>query len=90
MWVIVAGIAVFFVGVILMILGQIWALAVIGLGFVGLAYGVARMYRASGYRSEEVLFNGFGNGRQQSEVVKDPLPGSGEQPANIWEQVENQ
>ena len=89
MTMIVCGIALFFVIVILMILGHLWALAVMGLGFVGLVYGVARMYRASGYRSEAVLFNGFGDGRQQSEVVMDPLPGGGEQPANIWAQVEN-
>ena len=87
---IILGIVGIFAGVIVMILGHMWALAVMGLGFVSMVVGSVRMLRVGGYSPEGVFFNGLGGqGRQQSEAVKQEVPGSGEQPANIWEMVED-
>lgn len=59
--------------VILMILGQMWALVLFLVGFGLMVARWARMFRGAGYRAEVGTLNGLnGQGRQQSEVSRDP------------------
>lgn len=69
----ILGLIALFLGVILMILGQMWALVLFLMGFALMAAHFATMFRGAGYRAEGAFFNGLnGQGRQQSEVGKDP------------------
>lgn len=69
----VLGIICLFAGVVLMILGQLWALVLFLMGFGLMAAHWAKMFQGAGYRAEGAFYNGpDGHGRQQSEVSKDP------------------
>ncbi len=84
----IGGLAAFFAGVVLMILGQMWGLAVLFLGICLIAANFAMMMRTGGYRAEGTFFNGLaGQGRQQSEVAKADQPVVGEQNAQIWDEL---
>lgn len=69
----VLGIISLLAAVVLMILGQMWALVLFLVGFGLMVAHWARMFRGAGYQAEVGTFNGVnGQGRQQSEVYKDP------------------
>ncbi len=83
----IAGILCFLGGVVLMILGKMWGLLVILLGFALMAAYSALMFRAGGYSPDMVMFNGFGKGRQQSEANK--MEYHPENPdSSIWDKLE--
>ena len=67
----VLGILSLVAGVVLMILGQMWALLLLLLGFGLIVAHWAKLFKGAGYRAEGAFFNGLqGQGRQQSEVSK--------------------
>ena len=68
----ILGILVLLAAVVLMILGQMWALVLFLVGFGLLAWASATMFKGAGYETEGMTFdNGLhGQGRQQSEVSK--------------------
>ena len=66
------GLLVSFAGVILMILGKLWAVLLFLLGFGLIVAHWAKMYKGAGYEADVNAGNGlYGQGRQQSEVYKD-------------------
>ena len=76
-------------GIILLITGGMWGLVFLlgGLGVMILNYST--MMRGRGMEPNQGTVNGFnGQGKQQSEAVEASQPVIGEQPADIWEQVE--
>ena len=83
----ITGIACFIGGAVLMIKGMMWGLFVLLLGFAGIVFYGAMMMRVGGYDPMNVLFNGWGKGRQQSETEKlDYQPDTPD--ANVWDQME--
>ena len=75
-------------GIVALILGSGWGVAVLLAGFAVLAVGIVRLLRIGGYRNEGAFFNGLGGqGRQQSEVSKEPESGA-QQQGNVWDQME--
>ena len=68
----ILGIISLLAAVVLMILGQMWALVLFLVGFALLAWEAAKMFKGAGYETEGMTFeNGVnGKGRQQSEVSK--------------------
>ena len=67
------GIIASFAGVILMILGKLWAVLLFLAGFVLIVAHWAKMYKGAGYEADVNVGNGlYGQGRQQSEANKDP------------------
>ena len=86
----ISEIVLLLAGIVLMILGKIGlGIAAFLVGFGLIAFFAATMLRTGGYRAEGAFFNGLGGqGRQQSEVSKAPKAGSGEQPANIWDMMD--
>ena len=84
------GVAGIFGGIVVMILGSVPVGVVLLLaGVVVFVIGTAKMLRAQGYQGEGAYEEGlYGQGRQQSELVKVDQPVMGEQPANIWDKVE--
>ena len=85
----IGGVLGIFGGIVVMILGSLPVGVIVLLaGIVTFVIGTAKMLRAYGYRGEGAFWNGWGQGRQQSELVENPQPGSGEQPVNIWDKVE--
>ena len=81
----IAGVGLFLTGVIMVILKAMIGILVLLVGFALIAVFAASMFRTGGYRAEGAFFNGFGQGRQQSEVSKRSDPSQGEQNAGIWE-----
>ena len=78
--------------VILMILGKLWAVLLFLAGFCLIVAHWARMFKGAGYQGDVAPGNGlYGQGRQQSEAVKDTTrPQSYEdRPSDIWDQVKN-
>ena len=66
------GLLVSFAGVILMILGKIWAVVLFLAGFCLIVAHWARLYKGAGYEADVNPGNGlYGQGRQQSEARKD-------------------
>ena len=85
---IVFGILGLLAGLVLMILGKMIALLLFLTGFAALAAYVALMMRTGEYRAEGTFFNGLmGQGRQQSEVSKDPDAWKGTQNGSIWDRM---
>ena len=84
------GVVGIFGGIVTMILSSVPVGVVLLLaGVVVFVIGTAKMLRAQGYRGESAYGKGlYGQGRQQSELVKVDQPVMGEQPANIWDKVE--
>lgn len=67
------GVIASFSGVILMILGKLWAVALFLAGFVLIVAHWAKLYKGAGYEADVNAGNGlYGQGRQQSEANKDP------------------
>ena len=68
----ILGVLTLLAAVVLMILGQMWALVLFLVGFALLAWEAANMFKGAGYETEGMTFdNGvYGQGRQQSEVSK--------------------
>ncbi len=85
----IAGFVLFAAGIVLMILSKVGlGIAAFLVGFGLIAFGSAKMMRTGGYQDNIPFFNGLkGQGRQQSEVTKVKQNNSGEQPANIWDQM---
>ena len=78
------------VGLVLILSGKLLGTLVLVAGMGVIFFGYSKMMRGSGNNPDQGLFNGIaGQGKQQSEVVKESQPVIGEQPANIWDQVEN-
>ena len=77
-------------GLFLLIGGKLWG-ALVLLAGVGVSFFVyAKLMRGSGFDPDQATINGIaGQGKQQSDAVKENLPVIGEQPANIWDQLEN-
>lgn len=67
------GILSLLAGVVLMIMGHMWALLLFLAGFALIVAHWAQLFKGAGYRAEGGFYNGLnGQGRQQSEVSKDP------------------
>jgi hypothetical protein len=67
------GVIVALAGVILMILGKLWAVLLLLAGAGLVIAHWAKLFKGAGYRAEGAFYNGpDGTGRQQSEVSKDP------------------
>ncbi len=84
----IAGILCFLGGVVLMVLGKMWGLFVLMLGFGLIVFYSALMFRVGGYSPDMAAFNGLkGQGRQQSEAGKmDYQPDNPD--AGVWDQME--
>lgn len=68
----VLGLITSLVGVILMILGKLWAVLLFLAGFCLIVAHWARLFKGAGYQADVSPGNGlYGQGRQQSEVYKD-------------------
>ena len=68
----ILGLLVSFAGVILMILGKLWAVLLFLAGFCLIVAHWAKMYKGAGYEADVNAGNGlYGQGRQQSEACKD-------------------
>lgn len=68
----ILGLLVSFAGVILMILGKLWAVLLFLAGFCLIVAHWAQLYKGAGYEADVMPGNGLnGQGRQQSEVYKD-------------------
>ena len=66
------GLLVSFAGVILMILGKLWAVLLFLGGFCLIVAHWAQLYKGAGYEADVNPGNGlYGQGRQQSEANKD-------------------
>ena len=88
---IIAGIVMFLAGIVVMILGKMLGLVLLFVGLIFMALSYVTMMRGQGFHPNQGTINGMnGQGKQQSEVVRDAHPGFSEQPANIWDQMENQ
>ena len=86
---IILGIICILLGLVAVILSKMWGLLLLLAGVGIIAFRYVFMMRGSGFNPDQGTLNGLnGQGKNQSEVVKEPIPGSGEQPANIWEMVE--
>ena len=81
----IAGITLFLSGIIAVILGAMIGILILLAGFGFMAAYFAKMFQVGGYRAEGTFFNGFGKGRQQSEVSKRCDPTQGEKNANVWD-----
>ena len=67
------GIIASFAGVILMILGKLWAVLMFLAVFVLIVAHWEMLYKGAGYEADVNAGNGlYGQGRQQSEANKDP------------------
>jgi hypothetical protein len=67
------GVIVALAGVILMILGKLWAVVLFLAGFCLIVAHWAKLYKGAGYEADVSAGNGlYGQGRQQSEACKDP------------------
>ena len=75
-------------GIVMMISGSGWGALALVAGIGLLAFGYAKLMRGAGYNPNQGTINGLnGQGKQQSEAVRDNQPASGEQNAEIWEQI---
>ena len=77
-------------GLFLLIGGKLWG-ALVMLAGVGVIFCIyAKLMRGSGFDPDQGTINGIkGQGKQQSDAVKENMPVIGEQSANIWDQLEN-
>ena len=89
LWILL-GFAGILAGVVVIMLGSmIGGFALMLAGMIVMAKNYVTMMRGRGYDPEQGSIHGpGGQGKQQSDAAKVPQPGSGEQPANIWEMVE--
>lgn len=69
----VLGIISLLAGVVLMIMGHLWAVALFLVGFALIVAHWAKLFKGAGYQADVAPGNGlYGQGRQQSEANKDP------------------
>ena len=86
---IISGLICILAGIVIMVLGSMWGLLLMLVGVVCMALNYVFMMRGRGFDPDQGSINGpGGKGKQQTDAVKAPQPGSGEQPANIWEMME--
>ena len=84
------GMILLLVGIICVVLGGFWGLAVLLAGAVSMFVGYRAMMLGSGKHPDQSGTPGFGAGaygRQQSETIPKNAPVTGEQSADIWVQV---
>ena len=78
------------VGLVLILSGKLLGALVLVAGIGVIFLGYAKLMRGNGYHPDQATLNGFGGmGKQQPDAVKESQPVIGEQPANIWDQLEN-
>jgi hypothetical protein len=69
----ILGIISLLAAVVLMILGQLWAVALFLVGFSLIVAHWAKLFKGAGYQADISASNGLnGQGQQQSEAFKDP------------------
>ena len=88
LWILIGLIAIL-VGIVVLILGSMWGLVLLlgGIGAMSLNY--VTMMRFKNMEPNQGTINGIaGQGKQQSEAVSVSQPVIGEQPADVWEQME--
>lgn len=90
MWILI-GMLAMLAGLVVIVLVNLWAGLVLLLVGVGLmAFNYSTMMRGRGDHPDQGLYNGLaGQGKQQSEVVKDNMPEPGEQTPAVWDKMEN-
>ena len=77
-------------GLALILNGKLWGALVMLAGIGAIFFVYAKLMRGSGFDPDQGTINGLkGQGKQQSDAVKIDQPVVGEQPANIWNQLEN-
>jgi len=77
------------VGLVLILSGKLLGTLVLVAGIGVIFLGYAKLMRGNGYHPDQATLNGFGGmGKQQPDAVKESQPVIGEQPANIWDQLE--
>jgi hypothetical protein len=86
---IILGILTILAGLVLMVMGRMWGLLAILCGGVMLMVRYARMMHGRGYNPDQGTINGLaGKGKQTSDAVPMNQPPVGEQPSNIWDQMQ--
>ena len=76
-------------GLVLLTMGRMWGLLVLMCGVVLLMVYYGRLMRGQGYDPEQGSLNGLaGKGKQTPDAVATNQPPVGEQPADIWQQLE--
>ena len=76
-------------GLVMIVLSNMWGLLLMLVGLGAMAYGYIKLMKGSGFAPYQGTCNGLnGEGKQQSEVIKENYPVQGEQNANIWQQIE--
>lgn len=89
MKIILLSILVLVAGLVLMTMGRMWGLLVLLCGVALLMLRYARLMRGRGYDPDQGSINGqAGQGKQAPDAVPLNQPPMGEQPADIWERVE--
>ena len=89
MLLIVLGMVAMLTGIIILVLGSMWGLVLLLGGLVIMAFHYSSIMRGRGMDPDQGTSNGLnGQGKQQSEVVEASQSVIGEQPADIWDQVE--
>ena len=90
LWILIGMLAVL-AGIVLLVVGKMWGLVFLLGGLGTMIFHYSSMMRARGCDPNQGTINGLnGQGKQQSEAVKISQPVVGEQPANIWEQMEQE
>ena len=90
LWIIL-GMAGMLSGIVVLVLGSMWGLALLLGGMIVMIFAYGIMMRGRGMNPDQGLFNGlYGQGKQQSEEVEMPQPVIGEQPANIWDKMKQE
>ena len=88
LWIIVGGLFIL-AGIVVLIMGNMWGLALIFGGVLAGFFCYSNMMRGKGMDPDQGTINGLsGQGKQQSEAVTVSQPVIGEQPADIWKQME--
>lgn len=78
-------------GLVLMTLGRMWGLAVLLCGVALLMLRYARLMHGRGYDPEQGSLNGpSGMGKQTPDATPCNQPPVGEQPADLWQQLEQE
>lgn len=89
MKIMILGILTMIAGLVLMVMGKMWGLLMILFGAIALMVRYARMMHGRGYDPAQGSINGLaGQGKQTPDAVSTNQPPVGEQPANIWERME--
>lgn len=85
----ILSILIMLAGLVLLTMGRMWGLLVLLCGVVLLMVYYGRLMRGQGYDPEQGSLNGLaGKGKQTPDAVATNQPPVGEQPADIWQQLE--